>query len=105
MHQRQTETPGQSYRGEGKSAFTSLSRKEGAPEANASITMAPSLGNSERLSSQAGVRDKDQGSNSLAFFFLLQRFKRVGLLTRLGYVQGLRRSSLLIGKDLDAGKD
>ena len=82
-----------------------MSRKEGAPEANASITMAPSLGNSERLSSQAGVRDKDQGSNSLAFFFLLQRFKRVGLLTRLGYVQGLRRSSLLIGKDLDAGKD
>ena len=34
------------------------------------------------------VCDKDQGSNSLAFFFLLQGFKRVGLLTRLGCVRG-----------------
>ena len=66
--------------------------------------MAPSLGNRERLSSQAGVCDKDLGSDGLAFFFLLQSFKRVGLLTRLGSVQGLRWSSLLIGKDPDAGK-
>ena len=36
------------------------------------------LGNRERLYSQAGVCDKDQGSNSRAFFFLLQGFKRVG---------------------------
>ena len=42
------------------------------------------LGNRERLYSQAGVCDKDQGSNSRAFFFLLQGFKRVGWLMRLG---------------------
>lgn len=35
----------------------------------------------------AAVGDKDQGSNSSAFFFC--SFRRVGLLTRLGCVQGL----------------
>ena len=43
----------------------------------------------ERLHSHAGVCDKDQGSNSLVFFFL--QFQKGGLLTRLRYVQGPRR--------------
>jgi len=59
--------------------------------------MFPSLENRERLYSQAGrygIRIK--AINSLAFFFLLQSFKRLGVLTRLGCVQGLRWSSPLI---------
>ena len=51
---------------------------------------------SKRLYSQSGLPDKNQGSNSLVFFLLLPSFKRVVLLTRLGRVQGLRWSSLLI---------
>ena len=54
-----------------------------------------SLVNKERLSNQEGVCDKSQGSNSLAFFFLLSSFKRMGILTRLGCVQGLRWSPKL----------
>ena len=46
----------------------------------------PSLVSRERVYSQAGVCDKDQGSNSLVFF--LPQFPKVGLLTRLGCVQG-----------------
>ena len=58
--------------------------------------MSPSLVNRGSLYSQAGVCDKDQGSNSLEFFFLLQSFKAVGLLTRLGCMQGLMWLGLLI---------
>ena len=54
-----------------------------------------SLVNKERLCNQEGVCDKNQGSNSLAFFFLLPSFKWMGILTRLGYVQGLRWSPKL----------
>ena len=51
----------------------------------------PSLVSRERLCSQAGVSDKDQGSNSLVFFFLPQ-FPKMGLPTRLGCMQGPRWS-------------
>ena len=44
----------------------------------------------------AGIYTKDQGHNSLVFLFPLQSSKRMGLVTRLSCVQGLRRSSLLI---------
>jgi len=53
-----------------------------------------SLVNKERLCNQEGEYDKNQGSNSLAFF-LLPNFKWMGILTRLGYVQGLRWSPKL----------
>ena len=49
----------------------------------------PSLVSRERLCSQAGVCDKDQGSNSLVFFF---QFPKMGLPTRLGCMQGPRWS-------------
>ena len=44
----------------------------------------------------AGIYAKDQGRNSLIFLFPLQSSKRMGLVTRLSCVQGLRWSSLLI---------
>ena len=50
----------------------------------------------KRLYSQTEACDKDQGSNSLVLFFLLQSFKRVELLTRLGCGQGLKCASLPI---------
>lgn len=59
-----------------------------------------SLVSSKRLYSQSGLPDKNQGSNSLVFFFLLPSFKRVVLLTRLGCVRGLRWSSLLVWMSL-----
>ena len=81
----------------------SLPGKEGTQQASVSRTVTPSLEYRERSYSWvswSGVCDKDQGSNSLAVIFLLRSFKnrpqhwvwsspRVGLLTRLGYLQGL----------------
>ena len=69
-----------------------MSDKEGTQQASTSRTGPPSLGNRERShirSLWSGVFNKDQGGNSLTFFFLLQSFRRVGVLTRLGCVQGL----------------
>ena len=50
----------------------------------------------ERLYGLLGIYAKDQGSNSLVFLFPLQSCKRMGLVTRLSCVQGLRWSGLLI---------
>ena len=80
---------------EEKGWLYTLPGKKGTQQASASRNVPPSLGNRERSYSWvlwSGVFGKDQGSNSLAFFFLLQSFKRVGLLTRLGCVKGLRWS-------------
>ena len=62
----------------------------------ASQVCLPILGNGKRLCSKAEVYDEHESRNSLAFFFLLQSFWRVGLLARLECVQGLRWSGLLI---------
>ena len=50
----------------------------------------------ERLYHLLGIYAKDQGSNSLVFLFPLQSGKRIGLVTSLSFVQGLRWSGLLI---------
>ena len=50
----------------------------------------------EKLYRPLGIYAKDQGSNSLVFLFPLQSCKRMGLVTRLSCVQGLRCSGLLI---------
>ena len=56
-------------------------------QASASRTAVPSLVSRERFYSQAGEWGKDQGSNNLAFFFLLQ-FQKGGVADRLGCAQG-----------------
>ena len=52
--------------------------------------------NRKRLYHLLGIYAKDQGSNSLVFLFPLQSCKRMGLVTRWSFVQGLRWSGLLI---------
>ena len=92
VHRCRNEIWRQGFGGERKGGFILCQAKRGTQQAGTSRTALPSLGNRERSYSQglwSGVWDKDQGSNSPAFFFLLQSFKRVGLLTRLGCVQGL----------------
>ena len=55
-----------------------------------SVTVPHSQVNRERLDSQTGMCDMIK---AVTVWVLLQGFKRVGLLTRLGCVQGLRWAS------------
>ena len=52
--------------------------------------------NRKRLYHLLGIYAKDQGSNSLVFLFPLQSCKRMGLVTRWSFVQGLRWSGFII---------
>ena len=95
VHQCQTEIRIHSYGGEIKSGFITLPNKGGTQQASSLKIVLPSPMSRKKLYSQTEACDKDQGSNSLVFF-LLQSFKRVELLTRLGCRQGLKSSSLPI---------
>ena len=94
VHQCQTEIRIHSYGGEIKSGFITLPNKGGTQQASSLKIVLPSPMSRKKLYSQTEACDKDQGSNSLVFF-LLQSFKRMGLLTGLWCVKSVRWLGLL----------
>ena len=66
-----------------------FARQRGEHSRLAPQELCPLPGKQGEVLQWSGVCNKDQGSNSLAFLFLLKSFEMVGLLTRLQCVQGL----------------